>query len=491
MLLLLKKAKKSQLMNTEVVEIAKLDHKNLFENLQVNRNSVHGGYNIRANQDYLIFNGHTTSLGVIGVCTRSEVGTRQNPKSRFRYHTGGVTSFDISPFVKNEVVTCGHDGKVAIWHIPAEGFGNSDITEPDHLLEDNYYKVQFVRFHPFIPQVLIIADSEMCADEARNRIRCVNMNTWQTTHEFDIPAEIATTVITDLDFNLRATHVAISTSEKKVFIISLRSGIEHEFAPKESNRVVQVRWVDDNHILTIGFKKYQGDSVRCFTIWDVDEEQAGLSMVVDKENANPLVHVDRYHKLVYFSGYGQRRIRIYELLENEIYPHMGSHLSWDDVCGWCFTPKQYLDVSKTELNHLWKVSKSTIVPVSYQLMRKRKEYFQDDVYPHVLKAIPAMLNIDDWLSGTDVPDERSSLQPENMIALSIAPEEELTSRQKKRIIRDESTKKSKLADKDTKETAKELLDKISRIDQDKFAPDIGQWTVEAIGTEVDSDEWSS
>ena len=43
----------------------------------------------------------------------------------------------------------------------------------------------------------------MCADEARNRVRLINMNTWQTTHEFDIPAEIATTVITDLDFNLR------------------------------------------------------------------------------------------------------------------------------------------------------------------------------------------------------------------------------------------------------------------------------------------------
>ena len=53
----------------------------------------------------------------------------------------------------------------------------------------------------------------------------------------------------------------------------------------------------------LGFKNWQGDAVRCFTIWDIDEEQAGLSMVVDKENAIPIVHVDCYHKLVYFSGY--------------------------------------------------------------------------------------------------------------------------------------------------------------------------------------------
>merc|ERR1719150_2650058 len=87
-----------------------------------------------------------------------------------------------------------------------------------------------------------------------------------------------------------------------------------------------------------------------------------------------------------------------------------------------FVPKPQIDVRKCELNKLFRLGRSNIVPVSFQLMRKRKEFFQDDVYMKV-RPLTSSVSAKDWCGGASLSDDLISLQPEDMVPLSMAPSE--------------------------------------------------------------------
>jgi len=162
-----------------------------------------------------------------------------------------------------------------------------------------------------------------------------------------------------------------------------------------------------------------------------------------------------------------------------------------DNFGWCFKPKQFVNVPEVELNMCWRTDRSRLIPLSFKVMRKRKEFFQDDIYKKTFPIDPPVVSGQDWLGGADIdPANQISLQPENMTLLSMAPKEELTSRQRARLSIKRSMKKTKLEDKKAEDVEALLLDNALRINETNAAPNIGQWTVQAIESEVAEDEWS-
>jgi len=316
----------------------------------------------------------------------------------------------------------------------------------------------------------------------------LNLNTGNVEKEINLPGSGD---IKDLDFDLTGDRVVISTSDNFVRILHLREeSVDFECEPEENKRQMFVRFVTETRFIVVGYKM---GNKRCFSVWDIEAGEAIFQHFLDKENNLPHIHVDKYQKLFYFGGHGQTRIRTFEILEDQIFTHRISHLCLEDVFGMTWIKKQYLDVSTVEINRLYRLGKRKIVPVSFQVMRKRKEYFQDDIYKKVFRTSPAMLSADEWFSGADIPDERMSLQPSDMIALSLAPPEKQTVGQKNQRRRQSQALMTKHASstKSKDDAGKNLLESVTRMGNNQnWAPDIGQWTVTAMKSEVEEDEWS-
>ncbi len=105
-------------------------------------------------------------------------------------------------------------------------------------------------------------------------------------------------------------------------------------------------------------------------------------------------------------------------------------MTQSDMIGWAFFPKTVCDVKKVEIARCLKLTKDSVVPVSFTVPRKRMEFFQDDIFV-ATRAPEAWYTSDEWFSAAQKEQTFVTMQPAGMIELSKAPKEELTEAQKK------------------------------------------------------------
>jgi len=74
--------------------------------------------------------------------------------------------------------------------------------------------------------------------------------------------------------------------------------------------------------------------------------------------------------------------------------------------------KRACDVWKCEVNRFFKLTKNSIIPISFVVPRKSGgEVFQEDIYPDCYAGKPA-LSADEWLNGDNKDPISTSMDPE-------------------------------------------------------------------------------
>merc|ERR1739842_170823 len=74
--------------------------------------------------------------------------------------------------------------------------------------------------------------------------------------------------------------------------------------------------------------------------------------------------------------------------------------------------KRACDVWKCEVNRFFKLTKTSIIPVSFVVPRKSgADVFQEDIYPDTYAGKPA-LTADEWLKGANKEPITMSMDPE-------------------------------------------------------------------------------
>jgi len=223
---------------------------------------------------------------------------------------------------------------------------------------------------------------------------------------------------------------------------------------------------------------------------EIAELQSIASHKFGVSNAVPIGYYDSNDNLFYVSSVGDRKIRTFEFKQNKVSEMNASYQSKEDIQGICFGAKQNVNVQTVELIKCFKLTKDgAITPISFLIPRKRKEYFQDDLYSQVLDvqhgAIDILQDLDNK-KKLNVSIKYLSLKPKDMELLSNAPQEKLTEHQKRRNSQIKLMEKSKLNEQP--QSTEQAFDQFSRMVAD--APTANRWDAQNIGTEVAEDEWS-
>jgi len=224
-----------------------------------------------------------------------------------------------------------------------------------------------------------------------------------------------------------------------------------------------------------------------------EEVAQQLRPVYDKSfgvsNAIPMAYYDGDANLLYICSVADRRIQVFEMLEQQAVEMTGQFRCADDILGIAFVPKWEVDVRKVEIDFMYKLSREELSHVSWTVPRKRREYFQEDLYPDTLDLRNQLMSPDDWFDKkvvkfADVP--RLSLKPADIQKLCDAPPEELSEHQQKR----ESLLAKMMQEKQKEQprSAEQAFEAFSRMVAD--APAANRWDAQAIESEVAEDEWS-
>jgi len=480
---------KSKIQNVLVEEPREGRQKDYWNQVPVNRKGMTGNHNIRMNEKYMIC---LVESGQVGVIPIADIGDRFDRSLTSIHGAKNATSFDISQHQQNLVATGDNDGAVRLYEIPDKR--GATLRDCQATIES--LRVTLVRFHPNVAGILIVTDYEKNYDESNSRVRIfdvTDLSNPKLLQETETPDGFR---ICDCDVDPSGSRLVIGTRGENggsVYIYNMQSGkFEATIQPKETHRDIIVRWLSDSEIVTAGHRKNQ----RSISVYELENpDESRFSEKVDQASGAVLIHVDPYHRLIYFGGIGQTRVRTYEVRDADMYAHGQSHLCNSDSYGMVFIPKARLDVREVELNRFYKLGKKDVVPVSFRLMRKRKEFFQDDVYMKV-RPVTSKTTAAQWANGGKVDDDLISLQPKDMVPLSLAPSEAETPGEKMARRRRSDANMQKMTSlsssvMSSEDSAKKLIDSVKVVENaSEWAPGIGQWIVEAEDGGVDEDEWS-
>jgi len=362
-----------------------------------------------------------------------------------RGHKFPASSFDLSPFVQNQLATGCVDGTIMLWRLPEQGDLKADLTEPAATLS-SAGKVGLLRFHPFVGDVLINATSSFDGNALELWDVSKAGNQSEPALSIPITAEPEAAII-DFAVHPRGHLAAVSARDGQVRVVSLSGSKEvlSSFSVPEGVKDTRVLWISEERVLTVGFG---AGGARSMSVTLVPSAAVGgspnaattLLQTVELERVPylPLPRFDPDAKLLYLANAGGTFIPLFSVSDATtkgavILEQLNLFQTSSDTVGFVILPKRTADVRKVELQRALKLTKDAILPITYSVPRKRLEFFQDDLFPPSRKDAPeysaAQFFAGEFPKGKEPTLE--SLQPADMTKLSEAPEEELTERQQR------------------------------------------------------------
>jgi len=398
-----------------------------------------------------------------------------------RGHREHAPCCDLSPFDQDLLVSANFEGFLLVQRIP-EGGLKSDLTSFEHRISTGG-KVHRAQFHPYVHNVIVASVSRPDGSFI--------VGFWSLeTGELEKEIEFFEGIVEDFSFHSNCKLMATSCKDGKIRIIDVQqNSVVKTFACREAQRDTQVLFASESRLLTIGFGER---SRRSFSIWDFAGE--GKAQELDYHsfpvsNGSLIPHFDVDNNLFYVAHFGSVSLDVFQLYPQEPYYETLQNLTLNsDIRGMAFTHKTNVDTKKVEIARCLRVNQKTIVPVTWTLPRRRKQFFQDDLYSTTLSPDPIFRAqaFFDW-DGDKVEGKQVSLRPPGMELLSNAPEEELTGRQKKYL----NHIKEMEAPNDEEKAAEERLSNVLA-DTADYTTVGNRWDAKPANcSDVDDDEWGS
>jgi len=165
----------------------------------------------------------------------------------------------------------------------------------------------------------------------------------------------------------------------------------------------------------VGSTGFSKSAKRELKIWDPRNIEKPIYNVGLDNQASVLVpNVDNDLNILYLAGKGDNSVSYYELRNDDKICHYLS-LYRDSTPqkggGWVY--KRGLNVMKCEVQRFLKLTKDSIIPISFIVPRKSGgDVFQDDIYPPCASAKPAK-TADEWIAGESADPCTMSMDPDD------------------------------------------------------------------------------
>jgi hypothetical protein len=326
------------------------------------------------------------------------------------YLSGGVeiADFDIEPF-GNRVAIAGEDGLVRIWTVGEDGIQGVGPEAEQVLKGDGVDKIATIAFHPTAKDLLTVLTN----DQGTCAIRLFDLKEGKEVKKTTLDLDGAFNMI----WSSTGDKVAVATKDGRILTIDPRASESQALGPAhDSPRSFQITWIDDSHILSVGFSKGSQRRINLYQITDkVIKTLSSFMMDISPSVLFPQYDPDTH--ILYVWGKGERQIQAFEIRpENDLEPiaKLPSFTSGSPQLGVAFFPKRLADVKKVEIAKVFRLTAKAIEEVSFTIPRNKPDFFQDDIYVNTLDVEHSSTTASEWLDKKTVEPQYISLKPDGM-----------------------------------------------------------------------------
>ncbi|XP_052850062.1 coronin-7 isoform X4 [Drosophila gunungcola] len=319
-----------------------------------------------------------------------------------------IMDFQWDPFDAQRLAVACDDGIVKLWHIEAGGLSEPTNT-PAGELTAHLDKIYFIRFHPLAADVLLTASYDMT-------IKLWDLRTM--SEKCSLSGH--TDQIFDFAWSPCGRLGATVCKDGKIRVYNPRKS---ETPIREGNgpvgtRGARITWALEGHyIVCTGFDKV---SERQISVYNAQKLSAPLNTAsLDVSPSILIPFYDEDSSTLFVTGKGDSTIYCYEITDEEPYICPLSHHRCTSLHqGLSFLTKNHCDVASVEFSKAYRLTNTTIEPLSFTVPRIKSELFQDDLFPPTRITWSATLSAEDWFASNDKAAPKVSLKPEGMETLS-------------------------------------------------------------------------
>lgn len=303
------------------------------------------------------------------------------------------------PFNDNMVATAGEDQNISITIIPDGGMTQT-ITEANQVCSGHEKKVSLLSWNPIANNIISSAGYD-------KTVRTWDISTGAEISCFDIFKDN----VYSLAWSADGSQLASTSKDKNLYIYDPRSGeASHTLSPFDGGKSSKVWWMPDKNMLgAVGFSRGAKRQIRIYDMANTDKPI--LKQDLDNNSSVIMPHYDQDTSMLYMPAKGDGSISWYEVKKDKRMLYK-TQLGYRDVVpqkGGCFLPKRACNVMTCEINRFLKLTKDSVIPLSFIAPRKAKQ-FQPDLYPDAHAGRPA-LQADEWLAGGNADPILMSLDP--------------------------------------------------------------------------------
>ncbi|KAL5012879.1 hypothetical protein ScPMuIL_011430 [Solemya velum] len=321
-----------------------------------------------------------------------------------------VCDFAWDPFDDTRLIVACDDAKIRVWEIPEGGLVEM-MTEPEFYLRGHTEKIYFIKFHPIAENVLVSASYDM------------------TVRLWDL---IECTEQISIEHPDQVFCAGWSPCGQKLATIC-KDGLIRVFDPRQStepldqgsapggSRGARLVWVlDGQYLFVSGFDRMSNRLLTMYKVTDL-----GSRVATEEIDASPMILVPYYDEnsnTIFLHARGESLVYTFEVSDEAPHLFQLSHHKAEGLHqSLSFMPKFLCDVRNIEFAKAWRLTNSTIEPISFTVPRVKTEYFQDDLFPDARITWRPYLTSSQWFSGMNAETKTMSLKPSDMKLLSEAP----------------------------------------------------------------------
>ncbi|XP_059078879.1 coronin-7-like isoform X1 [Tigriopus californicus] len=319
-----------------------------------------------------------------------------------------VMDFAFDPFDTNRLVTACDDGHVRVWNIPKGGITHQ-VNKSDAVFPAHADKIQIVKFHPLAKDVIVTAAFD----------RTVKIWDLNNTNEPQIELEGHEDQLYSVEFSVCGRFLATVCRDGKIRLFDPRKGSRSileggEIIPKKGARVVWV--LDGEYLIVTGFSRQSERQVMMYRTQDLTLVN---SVTLDVSPAILVPYYDHDSSTLFLTGKGESTVTTFEVATDA--PHLFPLSPYKPAGlhqGFAFLPKNVCNVRDVEFARAYRLTSSTIEPISFTVPRVKTAFFQDDLFPDTRVTWEPTISAEEWLQGSQKSCSRVSLKPDDMRNLS-------------------------------------------------------------------------
>jgi len=341
--------------------------------------------------------------GPVMIHRHDKPGRMANDHRLLNVHTGKVLDFQFNPFIDNFLACASEDCSVTVTELPENPDDmKENISKADVQLGGHQKKVHLLKWHPTALNIMATSSWD-------KTIKLWNVATADCVQTYDNFQQATLS----MDFNADGSLLATTTKAKVVKIFDPRNPKEcvAEFECSGGTKSSKIFWAETAGF--IGATCYNKMAKRKLRLWDLRALDAKpvVDDILDQQTSVNMPFYDSENNILFTAGKGDGSISYYQIGGKKHYKFISSFRSSEPQKGGCFLPKRALDTGKCEIARYLKLTKNSVIPLSFCVPRKTgATIFQDDLFPDCFAGVPSATP-EEYFEGKNSAKVMMSMDP--------------------------------------------------------------------------------